>query len=106
MELTPLQRKALRGSLYFRAKKPTLGRLFWKSWRLYLTLVVAFILFAVVVEKLTSFKFYYTCFALGLLWGVLIRDIGSYRKFLNLWPVLSKVLNWNEVDALLKENPK
>ena len=43
---------------------------------------------------------------LGLLIGVVLRDIGNTRKVMIGWPLLDKIIDWNRVQELLGSHAK
>lgn len=46
----------------------------------------------------TSYVFY------GAIAGLFFRDIATYYRLRQNWPMLRKVLNWEEIDELLSKN--
>ncbi len=45
-----------------------------------------------------SFVFY------GLIGGLLLRDLFTYYRLRQNWPMLRRVLNWEEINELLHNN--
>ena len=97
--LTPVQRTALNAYRAFRAEPPSLGRLVLRSRRAYaLLLVVAGAAIALALAlKLGAAA----AFAAGIVVGAAARDVGWFRRTVQLWPALSRVIDWARLDALL-----
>ena len=39
----------------------------------------------------------------GLLLGTILRDVGTFWRFVRVWPATAAVIDWDRVDALLSE---
>ena len=46
------------------------------------------------------------CFVAGISIGLASQIISNLRSVVSFWPVLSEVLNWQKVDALLLDEEK
>ena len=42
--------------------------------------------------------------AAGLFFGVLIRDIGTFLRFIRVWPATAEVIDWQRLESLLAES--
>jgi hypothetical protein len=99
MTLTRCQRHALRRYQEYRLRAPTLGGLLMLSWKAHVFLVLVFLAgsyLCFVVEQPTA-----GWILIGMLFGALLRDVGLFRRFLQLWPALEATLDWQRVDEML-----
>jgi len=69
------------------------------AWRGHLILIVYFTFLASIafVAGIPAVGFV----SIGVGIGVLSRDLGLFRRFVQVWPVLSQVFNWQKIDELL-----
>ncbi|HKI33431.1 MAG TPA: hypothetical protein VKA46_16370 [Gemmataceae bacterium] len=104
MELTRFQRKNLVAYRQYHDDPPTWGGYFRRTWHLYL-FIVGWIIGGALLVYWLGFPLV-SAVLLGMLAGCLIRDYGMYRKFLQLWPALAEILDWERIDDLLQGNPK
>ena len=68
-------------------------------WWRYL-LVVALAVIAVLVLPIAL-----TYLAAGIILGMVIRDLRRYRDLAQLWPMYETILAWDEIEALLTDDP-
>jgi len=101
MALTKIQRIVLQRYQGYRQQPPTLLGLFRQSWQVEAILIVASAL--VIWFAYNSYVFWAVYLVAGLLVGALARDVGSFRRFLQVWPALSQVLDWQRVEQELSQ---
>jgi len=98
VSMTPLQRRNLQLYLRFREHSPTVSALLWANRRNYLILLSALGglggFFYLAVGGVSA-SFFAVAFVISVL-----RDIGHYRRSIDIWPVLRQVLDWNKIDQL------
>ncbi|HYH65172.1 MAG TPA: hypothetical protein VD866_10800 [Urbifossiella sp.] len=100
-DLTPLQRKALGNLRAFLDVPPTLGALYRKSLPALAIMVVfggALIGLCVVREQWLM-----ACFTAGIFFGAAVRDLGTFRRTLRIWPATAAVIDRDRLDRLLGE---
>ena len=97
--LTPVQRAALQAYRAFRSEPPSLGGLVRRSRRAYALLFV--LAGAAIALALVLALGAVAAFAAGILTGVVARDLGWFRRSVQIWPALSRVIDWARLDALL-----
>src|SRR5688572_23261004 len=97
--MTPMQLRNLRLYLKFRDKPTSIWLLLRSNAKIYGFL---FLLFAALtalvyaVYGLVPSLFVVTAFSV-----MVLRDIGFYRRFVQLWPCLNGVLDWGKVEELV-----
>lgn len=99
MPLTALQRSVLERYRSFRESPPTLWRLMALSSR---NLAILFIVVSVgsiflYLEASESASWLIAGFGVG----AFLRDFGSFRTGVRIWPVIARVLDWQKIDDLL-----
>ncbi len=99
MYLTPFQRKVLEHYRRHREKRPTLLRLLKQALPNHLVLILVFGLGAAFVQAIGAGHF--ALLLLGMAIGTFLRDLGTFRRFAQLWPVLVQILDWHQIDQLL-----
>ena len=102
MKLTTLQRMTLSAYLEYAQSRPTLTKLFRRGWKRY---VILFGLGALGASMLLSIQA--APFAAGFLAfiaGAVLGDIGAFRRYLHVWPVLTQVLDHQRIRELLAED--
>jgi len=99
MALTGLQRTLLRRYQGYRSKPPTFLGLLRQSWQVEVILIAASAFGAWYAYH--SHLYGAACFIGGLLVGALARDIGIFRRALQVWPALLQVLDWQRVEQVL-----
>jgi ABC-type long-subunit fatty acid transport system fused permease/ATPase subunit len=99
MELNKAQRRNLELYRQYREETPTLFNLFRGNlWR-YLLMVAFAILAMLLIPSLANGAVVYG--VLGLVVGAILRDVGYFRQFRQVWPATAAVLDWERVEALL-----
>ena len=99
MKLTPAQRRNLRLYRHYRATPPTFWFLVRQNWRRYVLMMAGLLVIALLGPAGNTISL--TWVALGLFAGVLLRDIGNFLLFINVWPATAAVLDWAELERLL-----
>jgi hypothetical protein len=97
--LTPVQRTALQAYRAFHREPPSVGGLAWRSRRAYallLALAGAAMALALVLELGAV-----ATFAAGILTGAAARDLGWFRRSVQVWPALSRLIERVRLDAFL-----
>ena len=99
MPLTALQRTVLERYQSFRESPPTL-------WRL-ISLASSNLALLFIVVSVGSIFLYLNAsesaswLVAGIGVGCFLRDFGSFRAGVRIWPVISRVLDWQKLDDLL-----
>lgn len=100
--ITKVQRKALEHWRLYRQQHPPslwfLVRLSWPALLIPLVFIMAGAAYFFFGDHVDM-----ACAALGMAAGVALRDIGVFRRFLQVWPIMSSVLDWKRIDELLDE---
>ncbi len=104
MSLTPLLRSTLRYYQGYRDKPPTLWSLWEQSSKNHAILFM-------VVSLGSIYLYLDVSRAVGLFFagigvGAILRDIGRFRAFARIWPVLAQILDWKKIDDLLDDREK
>ena len=97
--MTPMQLRNLRLYLELRDKPMSIGLLFRRNARIYgilLLLFTALAAFVYILYGLVPSLFVVTAFAV-----MVLRDIGFYRRNVQLWPCLNRVLDWSKVEEFV-----
>ena len=102
MNLSPLQRKTLELYQNLQHSPPTVSRLLALTARNYLRLLL--VIGAGIVLMLSLRAPAFSLILVGMLIGVLSRDLGAFRKTVRVWPALVAVLDWNRIDQLLADD--
>jgi len=99
MKLTMFQKRCLESYLYMRGKPATVFRVLSfrpRGWLPFLGIGV--------VSALSFFvNPYVGIFMIGLTLGAVLRIIGYARFTVMGWPVIERVLDWDRVESLLRE---
>lgn len=106
--ITPFQRKSLVAYLEYRESPPTIMRLVAKTWWYWFLLLpfASFVLLlglAVNIGLNEDYNFLplIIVFIAGFLFGKASYLLSIFRQFINLWPALRDVLDWNRVEEKL-----
>ena len=102
MQLTKAQKQSLAFYARYRTLPPTFWFLISRNLVRYLILFVL-ILFLVVIAPYTFIE-PIRWVAIGVFFGVILRDIGLFWRAVNIWPMTAAVLDWERVDQLLAES--
>ena len=99
MPLTTLQRTVLERYRTFRESPPTIWRLMALASRNHAILFILISLGSIFfyLEASESAGLFYA----GIGVGVILRDFGSFRTVIRIWPALARVLDWQKIDDLL-----
>ncbi len=98
---TRLQRTVLQRYQGYRLRPPTFLGLLRQSWQVEAILIAASALG--ILYAYGSHLYGAACFIGGLLVGAPARDVGSFRRVLQAWPALVRVLDWQRVEQILSE---
>ncbi len=101
MQLTKEQQQNLELYAKYRISPPT----FWELFRLNLPRYVVFAALIAIVFFLVQFGAPQAVAWLGagLLLGAILRDVGTFWRFVRVWPATAAVIDWDRVEALLSE---
>ena len=101
-DLTPLQMKYLRNLSEYCRTPPTLARIYRKVMPSYIPLVF----FTTIIAYLCIFAERFEAAALlgGMIFGILVRDLGYFRQTVRLWPASEAVIDRAKL-AMLTEQP-
>ena len=103
MDLTKVQRRNLELYAHYRSTTPSVWRLFRLNLRRYLVFgALLILLYALGPVGGTDFLAW---LASGMLLGLLLRDLATFRRFVHIWPALEAVLDWERVERLLSAPP-
>lgn len=97
--MTPIQLRNLKFYLKFRDKPMSIGLLLRQNARIYGILLLLFAVLAAFVYSVFGLMpslLIVTAFAV-----MVLRDIGFYRRTVQLWPCLNRVLDWGKVEELV-----
>ena len=97
--MTPIQLRSLRLYLQFKDKPMSIGLLLRFGAKLYgflFLLFAALTAFVYAVYGLVPSLFVVTAFSV-----MVLRDIGYYRRTVQIWPCLREVINWGKVEELV-----
>ena len=100
MKLTSIQRANFAAYLEFEHSRPTWGNLIRRSWRRYAILGVLSVINVGIF--LTYFSEEAAAIWSAFIAGILLGDIGSFRRFFDLWPALTQVLDRVRIRELLE----
>ncbi len=106
--MTPLQRRQLQVFREFRYQPMTVRSLVLVNWRRYLVTLtppaVGLVYFCLVYNILPpGYGAIGIAVVLGMLVGLLSRDLGTLRGSAANWPVVREVIDWEKVDQRLAE---
>jgi len=101
MQLTKEQRRNLELYARYRSAPPTLWQLFRLNARRYL-LVAALLAIVFLLAPLAGTQSL-AYLAAGMLLGAIVRDIGTFWRFVRVWPATAAVLDWERVETLVAE---
>jgi hypothetical protein len=103
-KLTYYQKKSLEFYLAHKDKQVTLISMFVFNIRLYAWIGVL---------SLGIILFYYflggpqaACIVAALIVGMLLRDIGTFRKSIRNWPLLQEIIDWDKATSLKEKIEK
>ena len=101
MQLTKEQRRNLELYAKYRSSPPT----FWELFRLNLPRYLLFAALIVIVYLLVQLGAPQPVVWLGagLLLGAILRDVGTFWRFVRVWPATAAVIDWDQVEGLLSE---
>jgi hypothetical protein len=99
MHLTTWQYKNLKAYLEYRDRPPSWIGYIRRSWRVYSLIIALFGLAAAIVYAIELREL--SLVFVGMLAGLLLRDFAGYRKFLQLWPLLNAVFDWEYTKELV-----
>jgi hypothetical protein len=98
-DLTPLQRKYLGNIWEYCQSAPTLGQMFGKSFPQYAILLS---LNGLLLYLCLSYERYEAAwFVCGMLVGALARDLGMFRRAIQLWPATAGIIDRQRLAALI-----
>lgn len=100
-DLTPLQRKYIRNLWEYCQTPPTLGRIYAKTGRAYFVLIALGAL--LVYLCLFVGRYDLAWFSGGMIAGILLRDLGTFRRAIHLWPATAVILDREKVAELANE---
>ena len=100
MQLTRVQQQLL--TFYSQCSQDGVSLLSVWRWRVMVIQLVLFGGFAAVCFAIS--EVWVGTFALGIIWGALMRDLGYTRRFILLWPVVKAITNWEQVEKLRATN--
>jgi len=103
MHLTPLQRRTLEGYRWYHQHPPAwrhfLMAMMWRSsYALYLAIVAVAVLIVLIGRGSVLGGLFYLL--LGIILGVVFRNLRQYHQTVRLWPVLDRIIDWDKVEAL------
>jgi hypothetical protein len=106
MQLSRRQRIWLKFLQRFKDKSPTAFDLFSTSpFSVFLPAVVVAIALSV-LAALEILNVHTALFAIGMVAGAFLRDIGRFRFNAHMWPIVNEITNWQAVDELLSADSK
>jgi hypothetical protein len=100
-DLTPLQRKYIRNLWEYCRTPPTLGRIYAKIAAPYIVLIALMALVAYLCLVIGRYELAW--FASGMIVGTIVRDLGMFRRAIQLWPVTAAVLDREKLAVLADE---
>ncbi len=105
--MTPLQKRLLQQYQSFEQTPPTLGSLIALSARGHIRIAI---LFAAATALCFGIGIAPVGYAMiGMLVGAISRDFGQFWKHAHVWPIVSRIIDWQKLSALLcneQPNPK
>ena len=99
MPLTALQRTVLERYLTYRESPPTIWRMMALASRNHAILFILISLGSIFLYSGVSESA--GLFYAGMGAGAILRDFGSFRTVIRIWPVVKRVLDWQNIDDLL-----
>ena len=102
--MTPIQLRSLRLYLEFRDKPMSIGLLLRFNAKMYgflFLLFAATAAFVYTVYGLVPSLFVVTAFSV-----MVLRDIGFYRRTVQVWPCMRGVLDWGKVEELVNAHTR
>ena len=108
MHLTPFQRRVLQVYRWYHQHPPAwrfyLTTMMWRSsYQIYLGIVGIAVLLLLISRTAAIGR--WIDLLLGILIGIIIRAMLSYRQTIRLWPVFDSIIDWGRVEALLEPQP-
>ena len=97
--VTPFQKKVLKQYQLFQHQPPSVRSLIALSARSHILAIVLIVSAAVLCFSVNIAPVGFA--VIGMLVGALCRDLGQFHKLTHAWCVLSKVINWQSLNALL-----
>ena len=101
MTLTRLQRRNLAVYQQYRGRRMTILGLFWSNRRIYVLTVVLFGGIVAACDRWVDPRL--AAFMAVAFLAVLVRDIGYFRRSVQIWPLLQEIVDWDKVAALVRE---
>ena len=103
MHLTRSQRRTLEIYRWYHQHPPAwrfyLMAMMWRSsYLIYLGIVAVAVLLVVIGRGVVIGGWLYLL--LGIILGVVIRNLRLYHQTVRLWPVLDSIIDWDKVEAL------
>jgi asparagine N-glycosylation enzyme membrane subunit Stt3 len=102
MKLSRTERQLLLAYQGFQTSPPNLLRVLRKLWRTWLLLIVYVALCCFLICYLMPRFAYLGLLPAGLVFGAILRDLGISLRLIRVWPVLTQIIEWNRVHALLQ----
>jgi len=102
-DLTPLQRKYLCDLQEFCRKPPSLAVLWMKALRIHLVMLIVIgfaCLGAVFYDRIEI-----ACMFGGMAFGMVLRDWGSIRRGVLLWPATAAIIDREKIAMLIEQPP-
>jgi hypothetical protein len=104
MIVTKVQRRALTVYKKFRQHEPSLGSMLMLAWKAELLLVALMACVACYFLWIDLPGSDYVIAGIaGATVGVVLRDVGWYRRFVQLWPALVQLLDWTRIEQILDD---
>lgn len=102
MKLSTSQLKQLRALRAQRESSPTILGYLKATWRA--TALLSTLCISAAAIYYWAGWFLPGGFFVGVLFGVLVRDAGWYRRLVRNWPVSKEITDWSRVDELIDRN--
>ena len=88
--------------LHYKDKKLTMGAMWIFNAKLYFWMLLVFISIILLYYLLVGIEA--ASIVAAALVGVLLRDIGTFRKSVRNWPLLNEIIDWDKAAALMEKN--
>ena len=99
MQLTRLQRQVLSLYLTYRDRAPTMGTLMRRAVKYQAPLITIALVTSVFTSSIGMLSISFLL--AGMLVGALLRELGTFHRFLQLWPAMVQGLDWECVREIL-----
>jgi len=99
MRLPELHRKLLENYNHFHDRPPSIRELMSMSVINHIALLMIFGAFVSI--SLAFDETYFATGLVGVILGAFGRDLGWYRRTVQLWPLQNVILDWNKIDEIL-----